>query len=197
MASAPFLLAVAIGAALTVILATRFGFPISTTHGLMGALSGAGLLAVGSGVNFAALGKGFVLPLLLSPLLAIVALVSPIPAFVADTRYGWRGYNFARWASPIRRRMDYLTTLVTTDTYAKEVKLFGLGPYFIDCFRQLSTVNQDRQRGLVVIVSITSRISRSDRSAARPASSAKQRDGSSPSFGDNAYIRAWARSIWS
>jgi ATP-binding cassette subfamily B protein len=86
----------------------------------------------------------------LSPILAIVALISPVPAFIADTRYGWRGYNFARWASPIRRRMDYLTTLVTTDTYAKEVKLFGLGPYFINRFRQLSTVYQDRQRGLVV-----------------------------------------------
>ena len=86
----------------------------------------------------------------LSPLLALIALIAPIPAFVADTRYGWRGYSFARWASPLRRRMDYLTTLVTTDTYAKEVKLFGLGPYFIDRFRQLSQVYQDRQRGLVV-----------------------------------------------
>ncbi len=46
--------------------------------------------------------------------------------------------------------MDYLTTLVTTDTYAKEVKLFDLGPYFIDRFRLLSKVYQDRQRGLVV-----------------------------------------------
>jgi ATP-binding cassette subfamily B protein len=97
-----------------------------------------------------AFGSMIVLLVALSPLLAIVALISPIPAFVADTRYGWRGYNFARWASPIRRRMDYLTTLVTTDTYAKEVKLFGLGPYFIDRFRQLSKVYQDRQRGLVV-----------------------------------------------
>ena len=88
--------------------------------------------------------------LFLSPVLALVALIAPIPAFVADTRYGWRGYSFARWASPLRRRMDYLTTLVTTDTYAKEVKLFGLGPYFIERFRRLSTVYQDRQRGLVV-----------------------------------------------
>src|SRR5215210_8434149 len=86
----------------------------------------------------------------LSPFLAAVALVAPIPAFIADTRYGWRGYTFARWASPLRRRMDYLTTLVTTDTYAKEVKLFGLGPYFIDRFRQLSRVYQARLRKLVV-----------------------------------------------
>ena len=70
--SEAFLLAVALGAAVTVILATRLGFPISTTHALTGAIVGCGLVAVGMGVNFAALGKGFVLPLLLSPVLAIV-----------------------------------------------------------------------------------------------------------------------------
>src|SRR6184192_121459 len=58
-----FLLAVVIGAALTVILATVTGFPISTTHSLTGALVGAGLLAVGRQVNFAALQKSFLLPL--------------------------------------------------------------------------------------------------------------------------------------
>jgi inorganic phosphate transporter, PiT family len=67
-----FLLAVAIGAGLTVIVATLTGFPISTTHALTGAIIGCGGVAVGSSVNFSALGKGFVLPLLLSPVLAIV-----------------------------------------------------------------------------------------------------------------------------
>jgi PiT family inorganic phosphate transporter len=66
-----FLLAVVLGAAFTVILATLTGFPVSTTHGLTGALVGAGLLSVGSQVNFAALQKSFLLPLLLSPVLAI------------------------------------------------------------------------------------------------------------------------------
>lgn len=66
-----FLLAVVLGAALTVILATLTGFPVSTTHGLTGALVGCGLLAVGSQVNFAALQKSFLVPLLLSPVLAI------------------------------------------------------------------------------------------------------------------------------
>src|SRR5437016_1545818 len=58
--SEQFILAVAIGAGLTVILATLTGFPISTTHGLTGAIIGCGLVAVGNGVNFSALGKGFV-----------------------------------------------------------------------------------------------------------------------------------------
>jgi PiT family inorganic phosphate transporter len=70
-ASEHFLLAVVIGAAFTVIVATKAGFPISTTHSLTGALVGGGLLAVGKEVNFAALQKSFLLPLLLSPLLAI------------------------------------------------------------------------------------------------------------------------------
>jgi ATP-binding cassette, subfamily B, bacterial len=87
--------------------------------------------------------------LALSPVLALVALLSPVPAFIADTRYGWRGYNLARWASPIRRRMQYLTTLVTTDQYAKEVKLFGLGDYFLHRFRLLSQTYYDRQRRLI------------------------------------------------
>jgi PiT family inorganic phosphate transporter len=70
--SEQFLLAVVLGAAFTVILATYLGFPVSTTHSITGGIVGCGLVAVGTGVNFAALGKGFVLPLLLSPILAIV-----------------------------------------------------------------------------------------------------------------------------
>lgn len=70
--SESFLLAVALGAGITVLLATRFGFPISTTHGLTGAIVGAGLAAVGGQVAFGVLGKQFLLPLLLSPLMAVV-----------------------------------------------------------------------------------------------------------------------------
>jgi PiT family inorganic phosphate transporter len=70
-ASPDFLLSVALGAGLTVMLATVFGFPISTTHGLTGALVGSGLASVGGEVNFAMLGGSFFLPLLVSPLIAV------------------------------------------------------------------------------------------------------------------------------
>ena len=70
--SQPFLLAVALGAGLTVILATRLGFPISTTHGLTGAIVGSGLVAVGNQVAFSVLGRQFLLPLLLSPVVAVL-----------------------------------------------------------------------------------------------------------------------------
>ena len=67
-----FHLAVALAAGLTIILATVTGFPISTTHGLTGALTGAGLMAIGTEVNFNSLGKSFFIPLLASPLIAII-----------------------------------------------------------------------------------------------------------------------------
>jgi inorganic phosphate transporter, PiT family len=67
-----FLLAVALGAGITVILATRFGFPISTTHGLTGAIVGGGLAAAGGQVAFGVLGKQFLLPLMLSPVVAVL-----------------------------------------------------------------------------------------------------------------------------
>jgi PiT family inorganic phosphate transporter len=70
-ASPEFIIAVAIGAGATVLLAALLGFPISTTHGLTGALVGAGLVAAGSQLNYAALGMTVVVPLLLSPLLAM------------------------------------------------------------------------------------------------------------------------------
>jgi inorganic phosphate transporter, PiT family len=67
----PFVLAVAFGAGCAVLLATRFGFPISTTHALIGAMCGSGLLATRFNINLPALGKNFFLPLLVSPLLAL------------------------------------------------------------------------------------------------------------------------------
>lgn len=73
---ADFHLAVALATGITVILATRIGFPISTTHGLTGALVGAGLAAIGPHVNFASLQNSFILPLLLSPILAIPLAMS-------------------------------------------------------------------------------------------------------------------------
>ena len=67
-----FAISVSFAAATTVFLATRFGFPISTTHALIGSIVGAGLSLSASGVNFVKLSTSFLAPLLLSPIIAIV-----------------------------------------------------------------------------------------------------------------------------
>lgn len=71
LASTPaFVLSVASGAASTIFLATRFGLPVSTTHALIGGLLGAGLGESPGEVRFTQLGHAFLLPLLISPLIA-------------------------------------------------------------------------------------------------------------------------------
>jgi inorganic phosphate transporter, PiT family len=69
-AAPSFALAVATGAAATVMIATRVGLPISTTHALVGGLVGAGLASGSGEVNLAKLGAAFFLPLLLSPVIS-------------------------------------------------------------------------------------------------------------------------------
>lgn len=64
-----FMAGVAMGAASTSYLATRWGFPVSTTHCLVGALTGAGFVASDE-VHWHSLGKNFIIPLLFSPILA-------------------------------------------------------------------------------------------------------------------------------
>jgi len=70
--SPQFAISIASGAALTVYLATKIGMPISTTHSLVGALAGSGIMAVGSAFNFEKLTGTFLIPLIVSPLMAAV-----------------------------------------------------------------------------------------------------------------------------
>ena len=65
-----FALAVATGAASAVLIATRVGLPISTTHALVGGLIGAGFASAAGSVNIGNLGSSFLLPLLVSPFIS-------------------------------------------------------------------------------------------------------------------------------
>jgi len=69
----PAALAMLAGAAGCVVLATRVGLPVSTTHAIVGSLIGVAVPAYGVGaVQWAALGGKVVLPLLLSPVLSLL-----------------------------------------------------------------------------------------------------------------------------
>ncbi len=75
--SPAFALAVGVAAAATVLLATGFGLPISTTHALVGGLAGVGL-ASGT-LRAPALLAAFLAPLLVSPLIALVTTAASYP----------------------------------------------------------------------------------------------------------------------
>jgi inorganic phosphate transporter, PiT family len=104
-----FLLAVSLGAASTVLLATFIGIPVSTTHALTGGLVGAGLVAAAGEVKLSVLGTSFVLPLLLSPLVSMLLTVLV--------------YALFRWARK-RSGVSSQTCLCVGSTYEP----VGLGP---------------------------------------------------------------------
>jgi len=80
-----YLAAVALAAAGTVLLATRLGFPVSTTHALVGALAGAGALAAGPELRLGVLASAFLLPLVAGPFLGLAL------AFTIDRAAAWLG----------------------------------------------------------------------------------------------------------
>jgi PiT family inorganic phosphate transporter len=75
-----YVAAVGLAAGSTVLIATRLGMPVSTTHGLVGALVGAGL-AAGSEIGWDKLQADFFLPLLASPVIAVAITCICYPLF--------------------------------------------------------------------------------------------------------------------
>ncbi|GAC1642354.1 MAG: ABC transporter ATP-binding protein [Ktedonobacteraceae bacterium] len=82
--------------------------------------------------------------------LAIVALIIPIPSFIASSRYGWIGYQRMRRQSPERRQMQYFTRIMTVDDYNKEIKLFNLGDFFIERTRFLMAKFYDENKKVLI-----------------------------------------------
>ena len=79
-ASTNFLLAVACGAIGWLIMATATGMPVSTTHSLTGALIGAAIMQAGlGGIIWRALATKVALPLVASPVMALVLLLLILP----------------------------------------------------------------------------------------------------------------------
>lgn len=72
-------------------------------------------------------------------LLALIALLTPIPAFISDTRYGRESFLVTKRQATAQRLMFYLTHLMTTDSYQKEIKIFDLGHFFLERFQSIAT----------------------------------------------------------
>jgi PiT family inorganic phosphate transporter len=117
LAAAPeFLAAVALGAALTIFLATQTGFPISTTHALTGSLVGAGIGSGGGSVNFTLLVKTFFFPLIASPFLAMALTGAAYPFF----RWAFRCSGFNKnWCCSLGDRKQFLPVITSTAGHAQ------------------------------------------------------------------------------
>jgi PiT family inorganic phosphate transporter len=74
-------MAALLGAAACVGIATRLGLPVSTTHAIVGSVAGVYSFSLGfAGVNWRVMGGKIVLPLLVSPFLALMLVVAIVRA---------------------------------------------------------------------------------------------------------------------
>jgi ATP-binding cassette, subfamily B, bacterial len=73
-----------------------------------------------------------------SPWLFLLLVVCVTPAFAGESHFAFLGYSLAHSITPTRRELDYLRILGSSKESAKEVKVFGLGPYLRDRYAQLT-----------------------------------------------------------
>jgi ATP-binding cassette, subfamily B, bacterial len=75
---------------------------------------------------------------LFSPWLLVALVVCVVPAFLGETHFAFLGYSLSFAQTPARREMEYLRVLGGSKESAKELKLFGLGPYLVERFTRLA-----------------------------------------------------------
>lgn len=76
--------------------------------------------------------------ILFSPWLMVLLVAAVIPAFLGETHFTSLAYSVLYKWTPQRRELDYLRFLGASSGSAKEIKIFGLGDYLADRYRNVS-----------------------------------------------------------
>ena len=91
--------------------------------------------------------------------LAILLIVANIPGIWLRLYYADILYNFQRQQTPEARKSAYFNWLLTGDRPSRELRLFGLGNYFMDLFKKSflkqkeEEINIIRRRTLIELIS--------------------------------------------
>ncbi len=73
-----------------------------------------------------------------SPWLLFFLVICVVPAFLGETHFAFLGYSLSFEQSTSRRRMEYLRFLGGSKESAKELKLFGLGPFLVQRYKNIT-----------------------------------------------------------
>ena len=82
----------------------------------------------------------------LSKVALLLLIASALPLFVAETRFSQDAFRLFRWRAPETRRQNYYEMVLARPEYAKEVKLFGLGDYFLGKYRAIFDAHHETDR---------------------------------------------------
>jgi ATP-binding cassette, subfamily B, bacterial len=85
-----------------------------------------------------------------SPWAVAVLLFAGLPSFIAEAKFSGDAFRLFRWRSPETRMQIYLETVIGREDYAKEVKLYGLGPRLLDRYRRIFERLYKEDRALTI-----------------------------------------------
>jgi ATP-binding cassette subfamily B protein len=85
-----------------------------------------------------------------SPWAVVLLIVAGLPAFLAEAKFSGDKFRLFLWRSPETRMQIYLETVLAREDHAKEVKLFGLGPLFLERYRDIFRKLYKEDRDLTV-----------------------------------------------
>lgn len=66
-----------------------------------------------------------------------ILVIAAIPSFLVETRFSADAFRLFTWRAPETRKQSYLEVLLAREDFAKEVKLFDLGPIFLGRYRNI------------------------------------------------------------
>jgi ATP-binding cassette subfamily B protein len=81
---------------------------------------------------------------------ALVLVITALPALFVQARYGQEAFRLLNWRVPEARKLAYYSRLLTSDQWAKEIKLFHLGHLLFDRYRALFARFYRQNRALAV-----------------------------------------------
>jgi ATP-binding cassette, subfamily B, bacterial len=85
-----------------------------------------------------------------SPWAVLILVLGGLPAFLVEAKFSGDAFRLFRWRSPETRKQMYLETVLANDQYAKEVKLYGLGPLLLERYREIFQVVFKEDRALTL-----------------------------------------------
>lgn len=67
----------------------------------------------------------------------VILVVAGLPAFFAEARFSGEAFRLFSWRAPETRQQSYLEVVLAREDFAKEVKLYGLGPLFLGRYQEI------------------------------------------------------------
>jgi ATP-binding cassette subfamily B protein len=104
----------------------------------------------GLGQNLVSIGSYGALLIQFSPWAVALLILAGLPAFLAEAKFSGDRFRLFMWRSPETRMQMYLETVLAREDHAKEVKLFGLGPLFLDRYRAIFRKLYKEDRDLTI-----------------------------------------------